>query len=352
MRNGHWRGLGLAVALFGMTAADASAQHFISDFAPWVHTIPRVTYARDLRTGGLYYAPPVPYGHYAKDHGSHVAGALGAAGGALHGLKSKLSGAVCGACGGSGLFNGAGCGTCGGSGLLGHGGGVDAGHGYAGGGHGYAGGGHGYADAGLFGHGGGGLFGHKDGAVHGAGFGGHACDGLGNCGHGLHATPQSSPIVTGSAQGGLGHHGGGLFGKGGRGIAGPCGGCGGVGCGLCGGGFGNGGFGNGGLCGGCGGAGCGLCGGLGRLGNGGGFGNGGLCNACGGAGCGLCSGLGGKLGGALGYLKGLHPKNQVRYFNGAGGPVPLTPGYVPYINVTRSPRDFFAFPPFSDRAFE
>ena len=30
---------------------------------------------------------------------------------------------------------------------------------------------------------------------------------------------------------------------------------------------------------------------------------------------------------------------------GAGGPVPITPGYVPYINVTRSPRDFFAFPP-------
>jgi hypothetical protein len=31
--------------------------------------------------------------------------------------------------------------------------------------------------------------------------------------------------------------------------------------------------------------------------------------------------------------------------------VPLTPGYVPYINVTRSPRDFFAFPPYSTRAF-
>jgi hypothetical protein len=32
--------------------------------------------------------------------------------------------------------------------------------------------------------------------------------------------------------------------------------------------------------------------------------------------------------------------------------VPLTPGYVPYINVTRSPRDFFAFPPYSTRAFD
>ena len=27
------------------------------------------------------------------------------------------------------------------------------------------------------------------------------------------------------------------------------------------------------------------------------------------------------------------------------GPVPLTPGYTPYVNVTRSPRDYFAFPP-------
>ena len=56
-----------------------------------------------------------------------------------------------------------------------------------------------------------------------------------------------------------------------------------------------------------------------------------------------------KAHGALDHLKGsvlgvLHP-NKVDYFVGAGGPVPLTPGYVPYIVTTRSPRDFFAFPP-------
>ena len=37
--------------------------------------------------------------------------------------------------------------------------------------------------------------------------------------------------------------------------------------------------------------------------------------------------------------------NKVDCFVGPGGPVPLTPGYVPYIVTTRSPRDFFSFPP-------
>jgi hypothetical protein len=36
----------------------------------------------------------------------------------------------------------------------------------------------------------------------------------------------------------------------------------------------------------------------------------------------------------------------VKYFVGPGGPVPITPGYVPYVVSTRSPRDYFAFPPF------
>jgi hypothetical protein len=44
----------------------------------------------------------------------------------------------------------------------------------------------------------------------------------------------------------------------------------------------------------------------------------------------------------------LFHRGEIEYFVGPGGPVPLTPGYVPYIVTTRSPRDFFAFPPFSD----
>jgi hypothetical protein len=92
---------------------------------------------------------------------------------------------------------------------------------------------------------------------------------------------------------------------------------------------------NGGLCGDSG------CGQTGKHGRGTG------CGLCGGNGCsnclsGLTSGLHSRLASlAAGLLH--HPK--VTYFVGAGGPVPLTPGYVPYIVATRSPRDYFAFPP-------
>jgi hypothetical protein len=91
------------------------------------------------------------------------------------------------------------------------------------------------------------------------------------------------------------------------------------------------------LCGSCGGNGCGLCGGLGLLHRSD------PCSACGGKGCKLCCGSG--------LLHGLLAKlfhvGDIEYFVGPGGPVPITPGYVPYVVSTRSPRDFFAFPPFS-----
>jgi hypothetical protein len=121
-----------------------------------------------------------------------------------------------------------------------------------------------------------------------------------------------------------------------------CDSCGGNGCGSCGGlGHKGGGglfHGHGNPCGSCGGKGCGLCGGLFQ-------GHGKGCNSCGGKGCGLCGGVAG-LHGKLSSL--LHPHaGRIKYFVGAGGPVPLTPGYVPYVVPTRSPRDFFAFPPYS-----
>jgi hypothetical protein len=80
---------------------------------------------------------------------------------------------------------------------------------------------------------------------------------------------------------------------------------------------------------------------------GGGHGNG--CNACGGKGCGLCLGGHGGLGAVKGKLFGLlHPHaGKVEYFVGPGGPVPITPGYVPYVISTRSPRDFLSFPPYT-----
>jgi hypothetical protein len=81
------------------------------------------------------------------------------------------------------------------------------------------------------------------------------------------------------------------------------------------------------------------------------------CTACGGHGCNLCGGTGvccgtglccGLLGAGAGLVaKALH-LGDIEYFVGPGGPVPLTPGYVPYVVTTRSPRDYFAFPPFSD----
>jgi hypothetical protein len=115
---------------------------------------------------------------------------------------------------------------------------------------------------------------------------------------------------------------------------GGCGQCGGNGCGACGGG------GIGDLCGGCGGKGCGLCGFLGHIKNK-------LCGGCGGAGCGLCGKAKGLLNAPHALLSGLLHKNKIKYFVGPGGPVPITPGYVPYVITTRSPRDFLAFPPFT-----
>jgi hypothetical protein len=56
------------------------------------------------------------------------------------------------------------------------------------------------------------------------------------------------------------------------------------------------------------------------------------------------------LQGKLASITGLLHKPKISWFNGAGGPVPITPGYVPYIVTTRSPRDFFSFPPMNPDA--
>jgi hypothetical protein len=290
MRFENWRGRPLAIALaaalvLGLgwsrtTRADGYRLH---------HTIPPTVAAYNYSTGGEFKAPPVPFGHYAKDHPFNPNHLLG-------------------------------CASCRLRALLG-------GH--------------------SFGHGTGGLFEH-DGA-------GSACAGPGcgdGSGHGHHhkaagrfapldcgpgclehgfaavpvvaATSQSSPVGTSvvlpSTQYPCGEAGCGIsthhsHGKGHH--ASLCGRCRGKGCGACGG---------AGMLGGCGDPGCGLCKSKG-------------CRFCGGKGCSHClSGLAARLSSLLRHQK-------VDYFMGAGGPVPITPGYVPYISVTRSPRDFFAFPP-------
>jgi hypothetical protein len=308
MRSGNLRGAALALGLACVLAFSASATSRADLFH---HTIPDLVPAVDVNTGGPYYAPPIPYGHYT---GKNIAGKVqGCINGLLHG--GLLHKGVCGSCGG------AGCGACGNTGLCGNGNGLCGnGNGLCGNGNGLCGGGHGAGDpCATRGNGHGGLF--------------HKC-GTGCFGHANTAVvPSAQNVVTymPTASPQCGNAGCGFLGKhrhkgcglcSGRGCgncvtADPCGSCGGKGCGLCG-------LGNG--CGLCGGKGCGACG----LGNG--------CGLCGGKGCGACA----KARGLVSHLLG---HDKIKWFVGPGGPVPITPGYTPYVITTRSPRDFFAFPP-------
>ncbi len=331
MRFGHWRGVTLTIALLaGLTSAHPVSADGFHD------TIPGEVLARDLNTGGPYMAPPIPWGHYAKSgFGDHF-------------------GKTCGICG---LLMGKGPGKCGGHGLFGKGGSGSGGCGLFGKG---CGGGGGQGGCGLFGKGACGdsscsscnRFGHGKrikncGLCGGKGCGICSSSPAGDPIHMLASDQSSAPVVTSPQAApapssqfcgdpgcklGKGHnHGGSVMGD-------PCGSCGGKGCGLCGGlgklfhhgaGAGD--------CDSCGGKGCGKCG----L-----FGKGSGCGACGGKGCGLCAGLRGKVSGIL------HPhRGKIKYFVGPGGPVPLTPGYVPYVVPTRSPRDFLAFPPYTPDGF-
>jgi hypothetical protein len=301
MRFGYWREATLAIALISAMATTRSAS------ADWFHhTIPPEILAQDLNTGQPYFAPAIPWGHYAKDGiGDHF--------GKSHcGICGLLKGKGAGLCGGHGLFHRGGNGGCGdpGCGICGNGG--------SGWGHGKR-----IKNCGLCGGKGCGLCNSS-----GAGEPIHAlASNQGPAPAPQWTSPQAAPIPSSQACSepgcslGRGHHDGD-----------PCGSCGGKGCGLCGGLgrlFGH----NRSACDSCGGQGCGKCGLFGR-------GNG--CGFCGGRGCGMCAGIHGKLS----HL--LHPgRGKIKYFVGPGGPVPLTPGYVPYVNPVRSPRDFLAFPPYT-----
>jgi hypothetical protein len=385
MRIGSRRGVTFACTLtLGLLAAVAAPAR-----ADWFHhTIEKEVPAMDHRTGTVMMAPPIPYGEYTKDYVGCIHGALGAAKGAAHGLLGKLCSLCgnpgCGQCGGLGHHAGGGaCGGCGGDGCSNcngggrlttcgmlHGGGAGGaggmGHGHAHGvpmaaGNGYvapmaAAGGKGFL-GGLFGGG------HK----HRAG----AAGGCATCGTGgvfptaQGVAPSTQMVAQPTAQGPMSACGAcGGRGRLGNGICGPCGGKGLLaglghggggglkGCTACG---GQGRLGNG-ACGPCGGKGllagngnggcdspCGACGGKGR------GGNGGACGACGGSGC-LKGALNHVAGTAHGLVGKLFHKGEIEYFVGPGGPVPITPGYVPYVVPVRSPRDFFAFPPMNERA--
>jgi hypothetical protein len=285
MRFGTSRALALA---FSMTALGLGLGTTTQARAQWdIHTIPRTSAAYNYKTGGEFMAPPVPYGHYAKDYV-----------GAAHKYAAMAKGHLLG------KFSGLGMGH--------HGDGSD---------------GDGSGDGAFGSHGGSGC--GQPGS-----FGGMSCGILGhhnNCGgsddgsagvagyattiNGVSA--QSAPIASGQMAcgqsgcniGGKHSHLGHMGGHSGSGL------CGDPGCGI---------------------------------GSAHSHGNGSGCGFCGGKGCMHCLGNGGHLAAIHGKLASLaaglhHPK--MKWFVGPGGPVPLTPGYVPYIVTTRSPRDFFAFPP-------
>lgn len=344
----RYMALAAAISMSLVVSVKATEKHFV---------IPETVPAIDLNTGGPYYAPPVPGGHYTKD-------TLGAISNKLHGGLAHLKGAamsLCSNCGGSGQCHGCGqgaatgglgaCGHCGGSGYV-AGNGNHAGHSH------YNGtpvmsGAPVVQSAGHGSHGGGnGLF---------AGHGGKAVVATVPSGNGLvaghHGAAKASPQNAASPQGGAspsnqsacanGGCGGsncgdpachGILGR--KGLfsghkAGAGNGCGTPGCSSPGCGNGNGLFAGHGAGNGCGTPGCSSPG----CGNGGmghpGLGHSGMGHP----------GLGSKLAGLLGH-------NKVKYFVGPGGPVPITPGYVQWVNPVRSPRDFFAFPPYLDQAME
>ncbi len=338
MRFGIWReaarltalALTTAIAIGVIAAAPATVRAGIL-----IHSIPREVTAVDVNTGGPYFAPPIPNGCYTKDHLGTIAEGLGL----VHGCLSSLTGMLHGCCSGC---HGAGCNQCNGTGKCGHCDkcmGSDGGHhgdpcaacGGVGKGCGFC----GWRDL-LHGHDSGGCNSHQ---VKTCGFSGHAstvCTSMQSAPPLVSAQGSCASSQMGCAQPGCllkkrHFH---RFGKG-------CGACGGMGCGLCQGG----GMSSGTLCGACGGAGCNQCGGLGL------HGKGMPCSACGGKGCSLCGGTGlckKLLCLPAGLIGKLFHVGEIEYFVGPGGPVPITPGYVPYVVTTRSPRDYFAFPPFSD----
>ena len=131
MRFGKWRGASLAfavAAVFGLGLAStvrADGWH--------IHpTLPGEVPAYDYTTGGEYFAPPVPYGHYAKDYVGGAAKGLGLFRGLLHGAGHGHGGGCGEGCGlghghgcghgGDGSDDGGkGCGFCAGRGLFHHG---------------------------------------------------------------------------------------------------------------------------------------------------------------------------------------------------------------------------------------
>ena len=366
MRFGKWRGVPITfavAAILGMASTSLRADGWRLHY-----TIPREVPAYNYSTGGPYYAPPVPYGHYAKDYQADFAKAVAQLHGTANAARvaaSETSGTRPWACSIPGAMDVvttrarvavAVSETARVSGMA------------------AAGPAPGLSRAAIAASArGGGSFimearepadrqAASTARVH---PGADCCREVGHKKHfaPCHAStvastgqvqPAGQTIVSPTGQSACGNPGCTITGR--HSHLGNvlnkvrCHFCGGAGCGACGGaGFGD-------PCAACGGGG--LLGGLGHGGHGNlcaacggcGLGNGGTgCGLCGGKGCSNClgggHGLGSKVHGLLGSAMGMFHREKIDWFVGAGGPVPLTPGYVPYIVTTRSPRDYFAFPP-------
>ena len=133
MRIENRRGMPLAIALAAAIATGLGwASTVRADGYRLHHTIPRTVDAYDFTTGGEFMAPPVPYGHYAKNHLYNPNYLIGCASCRLHALMGGVAGighghggglgTGCSACGGKGcgLCSGSGLGSGSGSGLFGH----------------------------------------------------------------------------------------------------------------------------------------------------------------------------------------------------------------------------------------
>src|SRR5438067_13199287 len=115
MRFERWRGMPLALT---MAAACGLGLGWVTstraDGYRFHKTIPRLVPGYNSATGGEFMAPPIPYGHYAKDHVASASQLMGCVSCRLHGLMG------CAGCGGGGHGHGdgheTGCGACGGTG--------------------------------------------------------------------------------------------------------------------------------------------------------------------------------------------------------------------------------------------
>ena len=80
MRFERWRGMPLVLAMAAVGLGLSWADRRRADGYRLHHTIPREVVAYDFTTGGEFMAPPVPYGHYAKDASAGLRAAAGCTG--------------------------------------------------------------------------------------------------------------------------------------------------------------------------------------------------------------------------------------------------------------------------------